>query len=228
MVKQVPADEWLAPGAQPWLRAEVQRGGRGARILLGPDRHLAFDPDLDARAQGLSLSRRASRTTGSAASSSTAATRHGPATRPIGATSGSERVAGHGSVHHLLPRHRSRSCSRTAEQHAIPSLDGALSPNDRLDHLPADRRPLARPRRPCGRPGRQHSMSPLATQILRLSGDGFADRSRRSPSSKARRAALPSIPMADCSSASLAVVWPRSIRPIQARRWLESGRRPAA
>ena len=44
---------------EPWLRAEIQRNGEALESYWDPDRHLAFDADLDARAQGLSLSRRA-------------------------------------------------------------------------------------------------------------------------------------------------------------------------
>ncbi|WP_206597606.1 SMP-30/gluconolactonase/LRE family protein, partial [Pantoea dispersa] len=56
---QAGADRRMAGArAEPWLRAEVQREGRGAGIVVGSDRHLAFDLDLDARAPGLSLSRR--------------------------------------------------------------------------------------------------------------------------------------------------------------------------
>ena len=43
--------------AEPRLRAAFQRSRRHSRILLGPDRHLALDTDIDARAQGLPLSR---------------------------------------------------------------------------------------------------------------------------------------------------------------------------
>ncbi len=59
MVKQVPTDEWLAPGLNHGCVLKFTESGRGAGILLGSDRHLAFHLDLDARAQGLSLSRRA-------------------------------------------------------------------------------------------------------------------------------------------------------------------------
>ena len=55
MVKQVPTDEWLAPGLNHGCVLKFDEAGDVLEILLGSHRHLAFDGDVDARAQGLPL-----------------------------------------------------------------------------------------------------------------------------------------------------------------------------
>src|SRR5258708_16088666 len=62
-----------------------------------------------------------------------APTRHGPATTPIGAPrAGVKGSAAMGLFDHLLRDIRSVT-DRDGAQNAIPPLDGAFSPNDRLD-----------------------------------------------------------------------------------------------
>ena len=56
MVKQVPTDEWLSPGLNHGCVLKFDDAGNVLEFLLGSDRHLAFDGDVDARAQGLPLS----------------------------------------------------------------------------------------------------------------------------------------------------------------------------
>lgn len=56
--------------------------------------------------------------------------RNGPVSTPIGAPDGA--IASMAAFTHLL-RDLRHLLDRDAEQHAIPSMDGALSPNDRLD-----------------------------------------------------------------------------------------------
>ena len=95
---------------------------------------------------------------------------------PIGAQkAGLTEVADVGMFDHLLRDIRS-VIYRDGEQNAIPPLDGALSPNDRLDALRADRRSAARPRRRRSRHATARSMSRPAGSVLKLSGTGFATR----------------------------------------------------
>ena len=59
MVKQVPTDEWLAPGLNNGCVLKFDGAGNVLEIVLGSNWHLSFDGDLDARAQRLSLFGRA-------------------------------------------------------------------------------------------------------------------------------------------------------------------------
>ena len=54
------------------------------------------------------------------------------------------------------------------DQNAIPSMDGAFSPNDRLEQRSADRRAASRRRRGRRSPGRRASMFPPANKVWRL------------------------------------------------------------
>ena len=58
MAKQVPIDEWLSPGLNHGCVLKFTNAGE-VLDLTGSDRGQSLHPDLDARAQGLSLSWRA-------------------------------------------------------------------------------------------------------------------------------------------------------------------------
>ena len=142
MVKQVPTDEWLAPALNHGCVLKFNEAGevlescwdptgishstltsmrehKGYLYLGGPGEqphrpHQARSrrPDMD-RLRGLLGQQAAAIEADSAWDSST----------------------------HLLARHPQRHRSRMREQNAIPPLDGALSPNDRLDSC----RPIGAP-----------------------------------------------------------------------------------
>ncbi len=65
---------------------------------------------------------------------------------------------------------------RTGDQHPIPAMDGALSPNDRLDALPAVGDPIPGADDVAEGPDRAIYVS-ARNQVLRLAGEGYAERS---------------------------------------------------
>ena len=162
-------------GAQSWLRAEIQRSRRGAGILVGSDRHFALDADLDARAQGLSLSRRPREQPHRPHQARSPSIEAGPGYRRLlGRKKQGCRIADVGMFDHLLRDIRS-VIDRDGEQNAIPPLDGALSPNDRLDACTPIGDPL---------PGLDDVVADndgalyvsAGKRVLKLSGTGFATR----------------------------------------------------
>ena len=99
-----------------------------------------------------------------------------------------------GSLRHTSAATSQQILVPDAEQNAIPSLDGALSPNDALDALRADRRSLARPRR-CRAEAPDGSLLVSAgRQVLQPLGRRLTTRAQSSQSSTATQAGLPSHP----------------------------------
>jgi len=117
------------------------------------------------------------RTTVSAASSSTAPIRPGPDTRPTGAPSSVTREFESWVFFTYFLRDMEQILFPNREQHAIPSMDGALSPK-RPAWMPAARLASRSPEPTTwSRAATARSMFPAAGRWLRLAGEGYSERS---------------------------------------------------
>ena len=130
MVKQVPTDEWLAPGLNHGCVLKFDEAGNVLESFWDPDRHLALDRDLDARAQGLPVSGRPREQPHRPHSAVRRRSDLDGLRSSTGAASGGcDRM----SFLTYLRRDLEQILFPDRDPHAIPSMDGPFSPNDRLD-----------------------------------------------------------------------------------------------
>ena len=216
MVKQVPTDEWLAPGLNHGCVLKFTDSGEVLESYWDPTGVNPFHPDLDARAQGLSLSWRA---------------REQP-DRPHQARqrrSDLDRIRGllgrqaagpgvnHGRLHLFLARCRADRVSQPGS--ARHSSDGRrLYPERSAGRVQSDRGANSRRRR--RRRGRRRRDLCLRRASRYCACPATATRRAQSlPSSKAPPAVWPFIRMDGCWSASPAAASPRST-PAARQTWL--------
>ena len=124
--KLVPIDEWLFPNINTGCVLKFNEKGEMLESLWDLHRRQPSDDHLDARAQRLSLSRRARATTASAATSSRRRSRLRRSTKS----------AGGGDRDRAFREFADRLLGRGDASIAVPSFDGALKPNQMRSRKP--------------------------------------------------------------------------------------------
>ena len=132
MVKQVPTDEWLAPALNHGCVLKFNEAGEALEFILGSNGYFALDADFDAGTQRLSLSRRTRKQPHWPHQAGHRRSGMDGLRCVLGIEKQGCRIADVGMFDHFL-RDVRNVINRDGEQNAIPPLDGAFSPNDRLD-----------------------------------------------------------------------------------------------
>ena len=123
MAKRVPVDEWLFPNINTGCVVKFNEKGEILNSLLGPQGRKPSDDHLDARASRLSLSRRHRQQSHRAVQ----ARRRRSEFRPVREAVGTHLVIG------ALREFANRFLGRGDATITVPSFDGALKPNQKLE-----------------------------------------------------------------------------------------------
>ena len=128
MAKRVARDQWLFPEYQHGLRSQIQANRRNRGILLGPWWQEPPDGDVDARAQRLSVSRRALQRPDRTPSVARTRIQTGRPRLPTGERT-NERV---GRIRSIVDWFMG---GRGDHSITVPVMDGALKPNNYLEQV---------------------------------------------------------------------------------------------
>ena len=172
MAKQVPLDEWLGPNLNYGCVVKFDEAGNVLEFVLGPNRRFARVRNVDPRAQRLSLSRRTAKQSDRTHSHRR---RRSDLDRLRGLLGRQAAGITHMSFLTHLRRDLEQILFKDRDPHAIPSMDGAFTPNDRLDSATPIGEPLEEADAVAEAPDGSICVS-AGNTIWRLSGAGYQDR----------------------------------------------------